>query len=1023
MIKKITLTIGAFISLFNMNAQNEQTLTHLASYETLEEGSAETVAYDTTMQRAFFTNSASNSFSIIDLSNPLSPTLVSDISLVNYGGGPNSIAVSQGVVAVAIEADIKQDAGSVVLFDLNGAHLKTITAGALPDMLTYTPDGMKILVACEGEPNDDYSIDPVGSITIIDMSSGAVNATASSVDFTSYNEKKQSLKNKGIRIFGNKDTSTVAQDLEPEFITVIPDGSLAYINLQENNAFAVMDLNTNSIIDILPLGYKNHLLGTPSIELINLNEEVSNWPTLGTPVYDGGQDAVMLGGFSGMWYAQDSSDADHYTFFVVPDRGPNAAPVSKSDVTPATAQNIRPFKLPNYQGRIVKFTVNKTTGDVTLDNTVLLTAKDGITPITGKGNIPGVDEVPVTYTDELTAFGDTSYTSSSGGQFHELPYDNYGGDFEGILIDKNGYFWICDEYRPAIYKFESNGTLVERYVAAGTSVLGTTPQPVGTYGAETLPAVFAKRRANRGFEAIAYDSTKNFVYAFIQSPLYNPGSQTKNNSDVIRILEIDADNGNPVGEYVYLLERNKDDGYASSRVDKIGDAVFTENGKFLVIERDSEGPTEPKGKKYVFEIDLNFATNILDSTFTGKELEEMTADEIKALNIRAVHKNKVMNLPSVGYVSSDKAEGIALLPDNKIAVLNDNDFGLAGAGITDNSVLGIISFADDYGFDASNKDNTINITSHPTLGMFMPDGIASYSVGGNNYIVTVNEGDSRDYGGYSEEVRVKDLALNDNYYPDSATLQLDENLGRLKTTIATGDYNGDGTIEQIYSYGGRSFSIFDEYGNLVFDSGNQFGQKVLSEESDLFNEDEGEEEGRSDDKGCEPEAIAIGSIGAYTYAFIGLERQNSILVYDITDPNNPEFIDYYQNRAYGTTTEGDLAPEIIKFIPANQSPNNENLLLVGYELSGSMGIIQVGGSITTYSEEVAKSSFKVFPNPITEGSVLNFDQLISGSIIDVSGKVVLTISDASSINIDELNTGVYTVISLENGIKRFVKLK
>lgn len=1023
MIKRFTLTIGAFLLLATLQAQNEQTLTHLASYETTIEGSAETVAYDMTLQRAFFTNSVSNSFTIIDVSNPQNPALVSNISLVNYGGGPNSIAVHDGVVAIAIEADIKQDPGSVVLFDLDGVHIKTLTAGALPDMLTYTHDGMKILVACEGEPNDDYTIDPEGSITIIDMSAGAASATVSSVDFTSFNDKKESLKNKGVRIFGNNNTVTVAQDLEPEFITVVPDGSIAYINLQENNAVAVLDLSNNTIKDILPLGYKNHLLGTPSVELITLNEKVSNWPSLGIPVYDGGQDPVMLGGFSGMWYAQDSSDADHYTFFAVPDRGPNGSSVAKADVTPVTLQNVRPFKLPDYQGRIVKFTVNKTTGVVTLDNTVLLTAKNGVTPITGKGNIPGVDEVPVTYTDAQTVFGDTSYTDLSGEQYHELPYDNYGGDFEGVLIDKNGFFWMCDEYRPAIYKFESNGKLVERYVAQGTSVLGTTPQPIGTYGAETLPAVYAKRRANRGFEAIAYDATSNHIYAFIQSPLYNPGSQTKNNSDVIRILEVDAANGNPVGEYVYLLERNKDAGHSSARVDKIGDAVFTGDGKFLVIERDSEGATESRGKKYVFEIDINYATNILDSVFTGKELEEMTADEIIALNITTVHKNKVVNLPSIGYASSDKAEGIALLPDNKIAVINDNDFGLAGAGSTDNSILGIISFASDYGFDASNKDDVINIIEHPTLGMFMPDGIASYATGGKNYFVTVNEGDSRDYGGYSEEVRVKDLTLNSNYYPDATTLQESANLGRLKTTVATGDYNGDGTIEQIYSYGARSFSIFDEYGNIVFDSGNQFGNKVNAEEPDFFNEDEGKKEGRSDDKGCEPEAIAIGTIGANTYAFIGLERQHAILVYDITDPISPEFIDFYQNRTNGETIEGDRAPEIIRFIPAANSPNSENLLLVGYELSGSMGIIQVGGSITSLSEKISKSNFKVFPNPIVGGSVLNFDKKVTGSVIDVSGKTVAMFTAESNLNIDSFKNGVYTVITVENGIQRFVKLR
>ncbi len=887
-------------------------------------------------------------------------------------------------------------------------------------MITFTPDGTKLLVANEGEPSDDYTNDPEGTIDIIDLSAGVMSATTTSINFNSYDDKKASLQNKGIRIFGNNGTASVSQDLEPEFITVIEDGTKAYVNCQENNALVVLDLTNNTILDILPLGYKNHLLGTPTVTSYIVNDLVANWPVLGTPVYDGGQTPVSLGGFSGLFYDAASSTATDYVFYAVPDRGPNDGAVSKSNVSPATSQNLRPFKLPNYQGRIAKFTLNKTTGSITLNDQILLTRKDGTTPITGRGNIPGFDEVPVTYTDASTAYTNADYVDGASEVYHELPYDAYGADFEGVLIDKDGSFWMCDEYRPALYKFNSMGKLIERYVPSKTSMLGTAPQPVGTYGAETLPEVYSKRRANRGFEAIAYDDVNHIIYGFIQSPLYNPSSVTKNNSDVIRILGINADTGVPVEEYVYLLERNKDTGYASSRVDKIGDAVYTGNGKFLVIERDSEGPAVSTGKKYVFEIDINYATNILNTSCgasIGKELEEMTADEIIAENIRPVHKTKAFNLPSIGYQGSDKAEGIALLPNNEIAIINDNDFGLAGAGITDNSVLGIISFANDYGFDASNKDDAINITQHPTLGMFMPDAISSYKVGGVNYIVTANEGDARDYYGYSEEERVKDLTLNSAYYPNAATLQTNEDLGRLKTTTATGDYNNDGTIEQIYSYGTRSFSIFDEYGNLVFDSADQFGQKIASEEPTLFNEDEGDIDDRSDDKGGEPEAVAIGTIDGKTYAFIGLERQSSILMYDITDPNDVEFITYYK----GNRTSGDVAPEIIKFVSAADSPNSKNLLLVGYEVSGTLGIIQIDNSVLSVSDLVSKNDFKMYPNPVVNAD-LKFNKTLSGIIYNVNGQEIKRFEEKTSLNMSQLTSGIYIIKTKAHGVKRFVKL-
>lgn len=1022
MINKYLFMSGFCLIMGFTKAQNEQTLTHLSSYETNLIESAEVVAYDPVLKRAYFTNTSTNSLTIIDISNPTTPTLIKDVVLSSYGAGPNSVAVHNGIVAVAVENNIKTDRGFVVFFDTDGAYLSDIMVGFLPDMLTFTHDGSKLLVANEGEPNDDYTIDPNGSVSIIDMSSGVGAASVTSIDFIPYNDKKASLQNKGIRIFGNNGLSSVAQDIEPEYIAVTEDDSKAYVSCQENNALAVINLSSNTLIDLLPLGYKNHNLGTPTVDSYNINQLVSNWPDLGAPLYDGGQPMVKLGGFSGLYYDEAASTANDYVFYAVPDRGPNADAVTKSTVTPVALQNIRPFKLPDYQSRIVKFTFNKTSGSVTLDNSIFLTRKDGITPISGKGNVPGFDEVPVTYTDASTPYTNVDYIDGSGEEYHELPYDEFGGDFEGVLRDKEGNFWLCDEYRPSIYKFDANGVLIERYVPNGTSLLGTTPQAVGYYGEETLPAVYAKRWANRGFEGIAYDSINNIVYAFIQSPLFNPSSVTKNNSDVIRILGINALNGIPVSEYIYLLERNKDDGYSASRVDKIGDANYIGGGKFLVLERDSEGPTSETGKKYVFEIDINKATNILDSTFTAKELEEMTAEEISTMNIRPVYKYKVVNLPSIGYQSSDKTEGVALLPNNQMAIINDNDFGLAGAGITDNSVLGIVSFGNNYGFDATNTDGVANVMNHPTLGMFMPDGIASYNVGGVDYIVTANEGDSRDYGGYSEEERVKNLDLDTNYYPNAAALQANGALGRLKATSATGDYDMDGEFEQIYSYGARSFSIFDNFGNIVFDSGDDFAQIVLSNEPTLFNEDEGDIDGRSDDKGMEPEAIAIGTIGAYTYAFVGFERQSSIVVYDITDPRSPEFITFYTNRTVnGSVVEGDVAPEIIKFISSADSPNGENILLVGYEVSGSVGIIQVGSTLTSISEEVLNNTFKIYPNPISNGT-LNFSTKISGQIFDVNGKQIKVLNDEQNVDTSNFTEGVYIIKTNSGETKRFLKL-
>lgn len=1020
--KKKYFFASAFLaSTLALNAQVSD-LTHLASYSTGSEESAETVAFDPASNKVFYTSSSENELGIVDISTPSTPTLITTIDLSTYGGGPNSVDIKNGIVAVAVEANTKTNNGVVVFFDTDGTFLSQITVGALPDMLVFNTAGDKLYVANEGEPNDDYTIDPEGSISVIDLSSGAASATATSITFASFNNQKQSLINKGVRIFGNDGKQTVAQDLEPEYITLTPDGTKAYVNCQEANALVVIDLSTNTVLDIQPLGYKNHMLGTPKIDMYSLNKITPNWPSLGTPVYDGGQSQVMLGGFSGLCYDATQSTATELVFYAVPDRGPNAAPVAKADVTPTVPQNLRPFKLPNYQGRFAKITLNTTFGTATVSET-LLYRQDGKTPITGKGNIPGYDEVPVTYTDAATSWGNTDYTDVNSEEFHALPYDEFGGDFEGIIRDNAGNFWMCDEYRPAIYKFNKNGVLIDRYVPSGASLLGTTAQPVGTYGNETLPAVYNKRWANRGFEAVAYDDVNDVIYAFIQSPLYNPNSSTKNNSDVIRILGINAANGKPVSEYVYLLENNRNANYSKSRTDKIGDAVYKGDGKFLVVERDSEGPTVKEGKKMIFEISLTGATNTL-TAFATETLEVKSADELMAMGVQAVHKTKVVNLPSIGYESSDKVEGIAVLPNNQIALMNDNDFGLAGAGITDNSVLGIISFANDYSFDASDKDNTVNMTSQPTLGMYLPDAIASYEVNGVSYIVTANEGDSRDYDGYSEEDRVEDLTLDPTAYPNAAILQTDATMGRLKTTYANGDYDGDGDYDQIYSYGARSYSIFDEYGNLVFDSGNQFETTTLDEEPTLFNEDEGELEGRSDDKGVEPEAVALATIEGKTYAFIGFERQSAIVAYDITDPFDPQFITYYTNRTYDANgdLQGDAAPEIIKFVEAANSPSGNDMLIVGYEVSGTFAMIELDQNFVSISEYLKNEvGFKVFPNPAS-GESLNFDQEISGQVFNQMGQKVMDIENAQSIDITSLEQGMYFIKTQDLGTQRFLKM-
>ena len=523
------LCLAALVVTAPASAQSVE-LAFLSRYETglFDESAAEVAAYDPATQRLFFVNAAAVEVVALDVSDPANPVEVFALDATVYGASANSVAVSGGLVAVAVEADPQTDPGKVVFFSTDGAFLGEVTVGVLPDMLLFTPDGQQVLTANEGQPSDDYTVDPEGSVSIVDLAGGVATATVTTVGFADFNAggPRAGELPSGVRVFGPG--ASVAEDLEPEYIALSADGMTAYVALQENNAFALIDVAAARVVKIVALG------------------------------------------------------------------------------------------------------------------------------------------------------------------------------------------------------------------------------------------------------------TKDFS-----------------------------------------------------------------------------------------------------------------------------------------------------LPENP--------------------------------FDASNEDGAINIQNWPVLGFYQPDAIASFVAGGETFLITANEGDSRDYDGFSEEERVEDLALDPDVFPDAATLQEEANLGRLKITTANGDTDGDGEYETIYAYGGRSFAIWDAMGGLVYDSADDFERITADLLPDHFNANNDENDSfdsRSDDKGPEPEGVTTGVVGGRTYAFIGLERIGGIMVYDVTDPRAPRFVTYTNTRDFSVAFDedeegdpaptsaqlaatGDLGPEGIIFISADQSPSGMDLLAVANEVSGTVAFYEV----------------------------------------------------------------------------------
>ncbi|KAF0807006.1 hypothetical protein A167_03053 [Alcanivorax sp. S71-1-4] len=234
-------------------------LSLLGRYSTnqFDESAAEITAYDAAGQRVFVVNAQKGAVDVLDVSQPGEPVFLEELSVTDLvpGATVNSVALRGNLMALAVQAAVKTDNGYVALYSLDDlTRISHVGVGALPDMLTFTPDGQHVLVANEGEPSDDYQTDPEGSISIINVTDPA-NLTVETADFTAFNGQEAALRASGVRIYGPN--ASAAQDFEPEYIAVSADSSTAWAILQENNAFARIDIASATVTDILPLGYKD----------------------------------------------------------------------------------------------------------------------------------------------------------------------------------------------------------------------------------------------------------------------------------------------------------------------------------------------------------------------------------------------------------------------------------------------------------------------------------------------------------------------------------------------------------------------------------------------------------------------------------------------------------------------------------------------------------------------------------------------------------------------------------------------
>lgn len=342
--------------------------------------------------------------------------------------------------------------------------------------------------------------------------------------------------------------------------------------------------------------------------------------------------------------------------------------------------------------------------------------------------------------------------------------------------------------------------------------------------------------------------------------------------------------------------------------------------------RDGANAADPKGSVSIVTIGENNALTANTVTFDSFD------DQRETLTAAGVLVQKDTN-PSTDFepeyiaVSGNTAY-VSLQEANAIAVLD-----IAAGKFTGVYPLGF----QDYGKTKVDleKNDTIELKNYQNVyGIRMPDGISVTTIGGKTYLLTANEGDSR-----------ADWTGMDNEYGKKTSPTSNVTLGSKVVWFNATMWDGLDT-DKDYVFGGRSFSIYEVGNNgltLVYDSGSDFEKIAAEKLPDYFNcsNNEISMDNRSGKKGPEPETVITGTVDGRTYAFVALERIGGVMVYDITDPADAEFVNYINSREFDAAIQGDVSPEGLCFISAANNKTGKALLLAACEVSGTLAAYEL----------------------------------------------------------------------------------
>lgn len=519
--------------------------------------------------------------------------------------------------------------------------------------------------------------------------------------------------------------------------------------------------------------------------------------------------------------------------------------------------------------------------------------------------------------------------------------------------------------QPPLFQYKTDRLKVSQ-IAQYDSGVGAGGTEILAYD-EVRKLAFVTNGAKAGFDILSFEALESGKFQKVSSKKHVSLADfgIENVKDITSIASHPTKDliaisavSNPKTDNGHVVFTTKDGEYVTHvEVGALPDMVaFTPDGTKVIVANEGEPSGFPSGDEVsVYTADpegsisvINVTSETNDFTVQTLHFDESLLDE----NVRVSSKGTILEQLEPEYVTvsdDSKRAYVSMQENNAVATIdleNLQIISVKGLGVKDHSVEG-------NELDVIKDDEKAVLENQPILAFYMPDAIDTFTANGKAYIVTPNEGDSRDYSddeGYSEEADLKDILdkvdLNAEMYAGYTQEQLDamdlSTIGDYKVTIENG-LNEEGKYEAIYGYGGRSFSIFDaETMELVYDSGSDFERitaEALPEHFNIDNEELGIDD-RSDNKGPEPETVVTGVIDGTTYAFIALERISGIMVYDLTNPTKPEFVTLISSRDFSEDIKGDVSPEGLQFIPAEVSPTGKALLAATHEVSGTVAVYE-----------------------------------------------------------------------------------